>query len=230
VPPSISVVIPVFNAEPYLAECLHSVLGQTVRPAEIVAVNDGSTDGSLQTLHRYAARSGVPFQVISRENRGSSATLNEGIAAATGEFIAFQDADDRWVPEKLAWQLAAFAAAVTLEACFGHTVCFVSPELSAEIRTGIACPTGPQPGFHKQTLLIRRSVLDRVGGFDEQYLVGEFMDWFLRAKVAGLRYALLPEVVTERRLHRSGLASRMEPGPGYAHILKAALDRQRNAS
>lgn len=225
--PSVSVLIPVFDAGPYLAACLDSVLAQTVPPSEIVAIDDGSTDSSLAILRRYAQPGEVPFRVISRENRGTSVTLNEAIAAATGDVIALQDADDLWLPDKLARQLACLAADPALEACFGHTECFISPDLPAEIQAGIACPSGPQPGMHKQTMVIRARALQRVGGFDPQYRMGDFLEWFLRAQRVGLRYQLLPDVVTRRRLHRSGLASQTQNRPDYARVLKAALDRNR---
>lgn len=228
--PSVSVLIPVYNAGLYLAACLDSVLAQTVLPSEIIAVNDGSTDDSLCILRDYARRSEVPFRVISRENRGASVTLNEAIAAATGDVIALQDADDLWLPDKLARQLACLAANPALEACFAHTECFISPDLPAEIRAGIACPSGPQPGMHKQTMMIRHAALARVGGFDPQFQMGDFLEWFLRAQSAGLRYHLLAQVVTRRRLHRSGLASQIENRVDYARVLKAALDRKRHQS
>ena len=225
-PGAVSVVVPVYNAAPYLAACLDSVLAQT-RPAdEVVCVDDGSTDGSADVLAAYADR----VRAVRRPHRGVAPTLNEAVALARGDRLAFLDADDLWAPEKLALQTAALDADPALDACFGHVRQFVSPDLPAAVRAGIACPDGPQAGWLKQTMLVRRAAFDRVGGFDERYHTGDFVAWFVRAREAGLRTRMLPETVAYRRLHRSGLASQAAFGHEFAHILKGALDRRRAAS
>lgn len=90
----ISVIIPVYNSEEYLDKCLGSVLGQTFEDFEIIAVNDGSTDSSLEILLDYASRYGEKIKVITQENAGQSAARNRGLEEATGEFISFVDSDD----------------------------------------------------------------------------------------------------------------------------------------
>ena len=100
---SVSVVIPCFNAAPFLKECLDSVLNQT-RPAdEIILVNDGSTDASLEIAESFGAK----IKIISQLNQGVSSARNRGILAAKSEWIAIQDADDVWHPEKLEKQVQA---------------------------------------------------------------------------------------------------------------------------
>ena len=91
----ISVIIPVYNAEAWLAECLDSVCGQSLRELEIVCVNDGSPDGSRQILREYAARD-ARIIVIDKENEGVGAARNDGIRAAKGEYLAFMDPDDKY--------------------------------------------------------------------------------------------------------------------------------------
>lgn len=98
--PKFSIIIPVYNVEPYLRECLDSVLAQTCADWEAICVNDGSTDGSLGILREYAARDGR-FVVIDQENSGLSAARNAGIRAAKGEYILFLDSDDWIVQEAL---------------------------------------------------------------------------------------------------------------------------------
>lgn len=98
--PSISIVIPIYNAERYLAECLASLGRQTFRDFEVIAVNDGSTDGSLALLRR--AEREYPFlRVIDQENGGVSAARNNGMAAARGAYLGFVDADDYVAPNYL---------------------------------------------------------------------------------------------------------------------------------
>lgn len=94
--PCVSVIIPVYNAGPYLRECLDSVLGQSLHEIEVICVDDGSTDNSLEILCEYAARDNR-LMVIGRENMGVGYTRNQAMENATGEFIAFMDPDD-WYP------------------------------------------------------------------------------------------------------------------------------------
>ncbi len=96
--PKISVIVPVFNVEKYLRECLDSVVNQTLRELEIICVDDGSTDSSGRILDEYAARD-ERFVVIHQENRGLSGARNTGLKIFLGEFVIFLDSDDTWVPE-----------------------------------------------------------------------------------------------------------------------------------
>lgn len=93
--PLISILIPVYNCEPYLRECLDSVVAQTYRPLQVVCVNDGSSDGSLSILEEYAAKYDF-IEVISQENKGVASARNRLLEAARGEYILFVDADD-WI-------------------------------------------------------------------------------------------------------------------------------------
>ena len=108
--PRISVIIPVYNVEKYLTECLDSVLEQTLKDIEVICVNDGSTDNSGQILDEYA-RQDPRIKVIVQENKGLSGARNTGVKIATGEFTCFVDSDDRIPPFALdtLWQIAQAA-------------------------------------------------------------------------------------------------------------------------
>ena len=103
----ISVVIPCYNKEPFLAETLGSVLSQTLQPAEILLIDDGSTDASAEVARRFEP----DVTLLPQENAGMSAARNRGIREATGEWVALLDADDLWEREKLERQVAALADA-----------------------------------------------------------------------------------------------------------------------
>lgn len=221
---SVSVVIPVYNAAPYVVECLESVLAQTRQASQIIVINDGSTDQSLYKLRSYAQKDLI--QLHTRENRGVAFTLNEAIGLVSGDLIAFLDADDIWLPDKLQQQVACLQNQPALDACFGYVRQFISPDLPPDIQAGISCPAQAQPGWLKQTMLIRQSAFDKTGRFNTAYHTGDFIDWFIRAKEAGLQYTMLLNTVTLRRLHRGGLASQVQYQKEFAHILKAALDRR----
>jgi len=99
----VSVIIPSYNCGSYLAEAIQSALGQTRPPFEVIVVDDGSTDDSLETARSF----GPPVQVVSQPNSGVSRARNRAIELASGDWLAFLDADDVWVPEKLERQLSA---------------------------------------------------------------------------------------------------------------------------
>ena len=105
--PLVSVLLPVYNAGPYLAAALGSILRQDYDRLEVIAIDDGSTDNSLEILERYR-RADNRVSVISRENRGLVATLNEGLRLAQGELVARMDADDDAYPWRLSRQVALF--------------------------------------------------------------------------------------------------------------------------
>jgi len=89
----ISVVLPVYNAERFLRQCLDSIINQTLRNIEIICVDDGSTDGSLAILREYAARDARVI-IVTQENKGAGAARNKGIEVARGEYLSFLDSDD----------------------------------------------------------------------------------------------------------------------------------------
>jgi glycosyltransferase involved in cell wall biosynthesis len=111
----ISVIIPVYNAEKYLAETVESVLAQTYRPIEIIIVDDGSTDGNRKIAQRF----GRPVCYSFKSHQGLGAARNHGITMARGAFCAFLDADDLWVENKLTRQIAVFRDKL----CTGDAAC-----------------------------------------------------------------------------------------------------------
>jgi glycosyltransferase involved in cell wall biosynthesis len=222
--PLVSVVIPVYNGERYLAEAIESVLGQPYRPLELLVVDDGSADGSAEVAGRYD----TPVRLIRALHEGAAAARNRGAEAAEGSYLAFLDADDLWTAGKLPLQVARLESDAALDAAFGTVEHFYSPELDQAARNTIECPGGAMPAYHPGAMLIRTEAFRRVGPFQTCWQVGEFMDWYLRAQEAGLMSVMLPDVVMRRRLHGANLGLRARPARvDYARILKAALDRRR---
>lgn len=224
--PAASVIIPVYNGAPYLAEAIESVLAQTCRSFEIIVVDDGSTDGSAGIIARYAASVRHCFQ----ENRGTGAARNRGVEAAQAPLLAFLDQDDLWEPGKLKAQMAMLAADTSLDAVFGLVGQFHSPELGEPFRRRVSCPLKPAAGYLPSAMLLRTEAFHRVGPFEESLQLAEWSEWFVRAVECGLRMGLVPEVVTRRRLHRGnkGLVFR-HFRKEYPRLLKTLLDRRRTA-
>ena len=225
--PLVSVILPVFNAESYVTEAIESVLSQDYRPIEIICVNDGSTDASLDALRAF----GEKIQVINcPKNQGIAMARNEAIRSASGEYVAFMDADDLWAPGKLSRQMRRLEGEPAADVSFTHIQCFLSPELPLEVRSLRHCPPDPLPGYIPGTAVMKMSVFKKVGFFSPEWRVGEFVDWMARARDCGMRFDLLPEVLFRRRIHASntgvtGRSNRVD----YVKIVKEALDRKRAA-
>jgi glycosyltransferase involved in cell wall biosynthesis len=217
----VSAIIPVFNGERFLGEAIESIFAQSYRNLEVIVVDDGSTDGSAKAAQRY------PVRYYHQPHRGPGAARNFGIQQARGEFLSFLDADDLWMPEKTAGQMAMLAARPELEAVFGWVEQFSSAE-AASPKTRFAGTI--LKGIHPGALLIRSASFARIGMFAADWQIGEFMDWYARATEAGLAEAVLPEVVVRRRIHDNNLMrGEAVDKTEYARILKAALDRRRLA-
>lgn len=109
--PRVAVVVPSYNHAPYLERCLRSIFAQTLPPAELVVIDDGSRDDSPAVAARVLADCPFPAELIVRPNRGLCATLNEGLARTRGELFAYLGSDDYWHPDRLRAAVAALAAA-----------------------------------------------------------------------------------------------------------------------
>lgn len=228
---TISVIVPVYNGEKYVAEAIESALGQTRRPLEIVVVDDGSTDGSAEVVQRFVGENTRGLvRYVRQENGGIGAARNRGIAMAEGDVLALLDADDVWLPQKLEWQMAALARETVPAFVFGQVEEFVSPEVPQDIAKGLACEPEPRAGMLPSAMLVRREDFGRVGAFAPQWHAGEFADWVLRAYEAGLKKIILPEVVVRRRVHltNNGIRQRARMND-YARMIKQSLDRRRAA-
>lgn len=225
--PAISCILPVYNGARYLAEAIESVLTQDPAPVELIVVDDGSTDDSGAIAERYAPWA----RVIRQENAGPAAARNRALSLVSGEFIAFQDADDIWVPGKLAIQLRRFAERPELSLCFGHLQNFWEPglqEFAERVRDHMIAR--PMVGHGPPVLLARRSAFDIVGPYDESLRLGEDTDWFVRARERGLHWEVLPDVLLHRRRHGRNLTASWESTHTQnLEIFKRAIARRRAA-
>jgi len=223
----ITVVIPVYNGAAYLAEAVDSVRRQSRPVGRIVLVDDGSTDETPEFAAELS-RDGrdPPIHYVRQENGGPAAAINRGITLVESALVAFQSADDTWLPDKIASQMRALNDGADL--VFGHMQNFVSPELDAATAASLQCPLEPMPGHNLGTLLTRLATFREVGPLNEGFRIGEFIDWYARAKDLGVTSVMLPDVVAMRRLHgKNHSLSRKTEATGYAHVVKAMLDRRR---
>jgi len=216
--PLVSVVIPAYNAGPYIEEALRSVLQQDYRPLEVIVVDDGSTDNTSGVARPF----GPPVRILAQPHAGIGAARNAGVAAAQGRFLAFLDADDLWTPHKLSRQMSLLADDESLDLVFGQVIEF------RRAADGQVAESPAVSGLVPGAALMRRSLFDRVGWFRRDLRVGEFIDWCARARELSMKSAVLPEPVLRRRIHgdNSGVRER-DARPDYARVVRAALERRR---
>lgn len=233
---SVSVVIPVYNCFELLAEAIDSVLAQQPLPLEIIVVNDGSSDGDYQT---YARRHPL-VRVIDKPNSGVSASRNLGIREAKGDLVAFLDADDVWLPGKLAAQLRVFETQPDVGVVFGRFEKWFANE-QGDFRlwrefgivpdTSTADPDRSGWLFGKlmmgllvgmNTAVVRRQLLLDNGGFDERRRIGEDYELWLRLSRM-TRMMCIREVVA---LYRMRAGSAMH-GLRDENVLAKLLDEAR---
>jgi glycosyltransferase involved in cell wall biosynthesis len=207
----VSVIIPAYDRAGVVGDAIDSVLAQTYRDFELIVVDDASTDNTSDVLARYAE----PVQVIRRTaNSGAGAARNDGIRASTGEFIAFLDSDDLYLPKRLQSAVdlldshreygAAYAEAALMVPGRGlveHWVAARGGGRSGWILDGVL----ERDLIRTQTITVRRSVLDRVGLFDEQLRSGQDDDLFWRiARETQIGY--VDEIGAVLRIHPDGLS------------------------
>ena len=197
--PLVSVVMPAFNVDWCVRRAVDSVLAQAFRAWELIVVNDGSTDDTRGVLSSY----GNAIRVINQENRGMSAARNAGIRAARGALVAFLDADDHWLPEKLARQVELLQRRPEIGFCStsarienpGGEFLHLWPcrHQNADVLQTLFAENAAIAGGCS-AVVVRKELLDQVGLFDERLRGFEDPDlWIRLAAVTG--YACIDEVL-----------------------------------
>ncbi|MGO9241037.1 MAG: glycosyltransferase family 2 protein [Bryobacteraceae bacterium] len=203
----ISVVIPYYNREQYVDEAVQSVLAQTLQPLEIIIVNDGSREPSRRYLDRYA---GVCTIVDLPVNGGPAAARNEGIRRARGEFIAFLDDDDIWLPEKLEQQRRYMAEHPRCHLVHCALWAFYSDRPDRLwTRDGpgpLTLPSAMRQEYTvtPSTILIRANVVRALRGFDPRFSPAEDFEFRIRCAAAGYRMESIPEPLIRYRQQGHG--------------------------
>jgi glycosyltransferase involved in cell wall biosynthesis len=219
--PTVSVVIPLFDPGHFVGEAVESVLAQDLAPDEIIVVDDGSTDEGPAVVAGF----GPPVTLLAQEHAGTAAARNRGVAAATGEYVAFLDDDDRMGTGSLRARVAVLESRPELDGVFGEVEEFSVPTARA---TGLRRPRPRRAARMCGTLVIRRPALVRVGPFRADAGRGEFVDWAARAEERGLRLEPAPVLALHRRLHPDSTGMRTRGREtDYVRVIKRSLDRRR---
>ncbi|MGH7456269.1 MAG: glycosyltransferase, partial [bacterium] len=205
-----SVIIPTFNRAAFLREAIDSVLAQTEKDFELIVVDDGSTDCTRELVAEYGDRIRYFFQ----PNAGASAARNLGIRHAAGNFIAFLDSDDLWLPKKLARQMQWMAAHPNLLLCHTDEIWIrrgvrVNQKMIHAKAGGWIYPLClPRCIISPSSVLMRRELFDAIGLFDEQLPVCEDYDLWLRV-ASRFEVGFIPEpLIVKRGGHPDQLSQR----------------------
>jgi glycosyltransferase involved in cell wall biosynthesis len=193
--PTVSVIMPAYNVAPYIGDAIASALAQTVTDFELLVVDDGSTDDTARIAAAWAARD-PRIRVLRKANGGISSARNHALAHAAGAFIAILDSDDLWEPNYLASQLATLDARPEVDLVTGNAR-YLGSWLDGQLVRPSPDPR-PEPDLAQiltdanavfiMTVFHRR-VYDTIGGFDEALRTNEDYDYWLRAAIAGFRFA-----------------------------------------
>lgn len=225
--PEISVIIPTFNSAHFLPEALESIFSQTYQgDMEIIVVNDGSTDDTGKIVRSYRKE----LIYVEQENAGPASARNTGISYARGEYIAFLDADDLWLPCKLEEQMNVFSLNPDVAIVYSQMVNFdqatheVSSPWPSRVYSGRVFERLLIENFIPlPSVVIKTSVLMDVGGFDEGLITAEDTNLYLRVakkfQIAGVRKALV-----RRRIHGSNLSERVDIDIGTLTNLDRLVD------
>lgn len=204
---SISVIVPTYNYGRFIREAIESVLAQTYPVVEIIVVDDGSTDDTQEILTGFGNRIVTVFQ----SNAGVSAARNAGMAMARGEYLAFLDSDDLWLPEKIEKQIALFEAdpELGLVHCGAERIDAAGTTLSVEL-TGLEGWVARELLAHGEglvavgsSMMVPRRVAEEIGGFDSRLLACEDGDFCYRVALR-YRFGFVPELLVRYRQHGDG--------------------------
>ena len=237
--PSISVIVPCYNAERYIGATLRSVYEQQWPELEVIVVDDGSSDHSVALVARQ-----FPQVILVRQiNSGVAAARNNGISRAKGELVAFVDADDYWLPGKLCLQWQALAEHGSARMAYGAWVVWESTEPGPDesYLTSVAALSGlrerwsgPSGWIYPQllldsevwtsTVLAFRSLYDEIGVFDTELRIGEDYDLWLRAsRVTEILRIAQPTALY--RMHGSNITRKAPTDNHQARVIMRALAR-----
>ena len=226
----ISVIIPAYNVDGFIAEAFASVAAQTKSVHEILVIDDGSTDGTAAWL-RDMARKDTRLRVLTSDRLGPSGARNVGLKAATQSIIAFLDADDAWPRDKIEQQMDRLSAADRPDIVSGLIRRF------RKLKPGTLTPDG-EPGevmanVNLGACLFRRRAFDAVGRFDERLLHCEDLDLMFRVREVGLKVAIMREVTLYYRI-RPGSWTQTKSSEGQNELgalaaLRLSIGRRRSA-
>ena len=211
VPASVSVVVPSYNHAQFIETTLRSIIKQTLRPVELIVIDDGSSDNSAAVIERVLDDCPFPSELVARNNRGLSATLNEGFRRTGGEYFAYLGSDDLWLPDFLKARVSLLESRADAVLAYGHAY-FIDEQnaiidstadwaryADGNVREMLLQTTAPM----SPTVLYRREALEQQGWNEDSKL--EDYDLYLRLSVEG-EFAFDARILSAWRRHSSNVS------------------------
>lgn len=210
--PLVSVIIPAYNAAPYIAQAIDSVLAQTYPHIEILVAYRQSSDGTETVLQPYIATQKIIC--LTQEGRGLSNARNVAIRQARGEYIALLDADDLFLPERIVAQVEYFRTHPNCDVCYVDAWHFMHEQPEALLKLNYVYYSGGVTLLHllrknfiaPSTVMLRRSVIDRAGFFSEELRRSEDWEYWMRLAHRGAQFCFIPKVLGKIRLHADSMS------------------------
>jgi glycosyltransferase involved in cell wall biosynthesis len=215
--PTVSIVIPCYNAASYIDDTLQSLFCQTYEDLNIIFVDDGSSDSTADTLSLYKNR----ITLIQVAHGGASKARNIGVTAAKGGLIAFMDADDVAHPNRIEKQVAVMESEPDTDLCHSNFCNFSQSNVTDLIAN--KCIGSLTPRYLCGTVMMRRKTWSQVGPFNEGLQIAEYIEWQLRAIRTGIRMRYIDEVLYFRRIHAGNNSKNVGLYGDYARVLRAYL-------
>ncbi len=216
--PAYSTVIPAYNAAAFIGETIVSVMAQSHLPAEIIIVDDGSTDNLSAALASLDA----PLRLIRQKNSGPGSATTRGMAEVKTEFVATLDADDLWDPNKIEQQFSILLAGPA-EMSFTRMRNF-----GADVDT--ATSDEKKSGWARSTLLMRLETFHKTGPIEDMPgYRGEMVEWMARARALNIAMHMLEAPLVRRRIHKGSLSWQRNPAQdkGYMEVVMRAMRRRK---
>jgi glycosyltransferase involved in cell wall biosynthesis len=222
--PLISIIIPTLNAGNFLASALQSVFSQTYPHFEVILIDGGSSDSTIEL-----AKSFTQIQIFQQESSGLASAWNEGIIKSKGELIAFLDSDDVWLPTCLENHIAAFQKIPHLQASLGRVEFFLDSNDNAPPGFKLSLLQGSHIGNMPGCFMGRRNIFNRLGMFETRWEIASDLIWFDKLRNQEPHVLELNEVCLKKRVHNSNLSYTTAQTPTYEkELLEFLAEKVKN--
>lgn len=208
----VSVIIPAYNSEKTIQRAINSVLNQTLKDFELLIVDDGSTDGTVRIVRELAKKDArIRFYELKSNSGGPATPRNYGVKMAQGEYVAFLDHDDEWIPEKLEEQIKLFKEGVGIITCnlmFINDVTYEKGEHGLHLFEGVEkFLYNPQKYvFGNSSVVIKKDIINEIGSWDENLKIFEDIDYYIRIVKAGYVIEFVKKPLVKYYIHSGNLS------------------------
>lgn len=220
----ISVIIVVKNGEKFLQTAIESILNQTYLNYEIIIIDGNSTDKTSIIAQSYAQ-----VRYFLQHNEGIANAYNQGIDQAKAEFITFLSSDDIWTKNKLQIQLKYMLEHPEVQGVIGKAKFFLEKGNTPPSEFKIELLEGDHIAKIMETLMVKKSVFEKVGNFNPEYWVAEDTDWFARCQDANISIKVIDQIFLHKRIHDSNLSlNYKEINRNLLKIIRQSIERKNN--